>query len=102
MQLQCGYCSKMFVVSKEAALAGMYAIHNEGQTHFDATCEFCQRATPISDERMNQTYPNWEEEYAEMLKEADAFAKKQAELEKQLEERKSKPVKEKKKRNRKR
>ena len=39
MQLQCGYCSKMFVVSKEAALAGMYAIHNEGQTHFDATVQ---------------------------------------------------------------
>ena len=29
MQLQCSYCSKMFVVNKEAALAGMYAIHNE-------------------------------------------------------------------------
>lgn len=102
MQLQCSYCSKMFVVSKEAALAGMYAIYNEGQNHFDAVCEFCQRSTPVSDERMKQTYPNWEEEYEEMLKEADVFAKKQAELEKQLEERKSKPVKEKKKRNRKR
>lgn len=102
MQLQCGYCSKMFVVSKEAALAGMFAIHNEGQTHFDATCEFCQRATPVSDERMKQTYPNWEEEYNAMIKEAEAFAKKQAELEKQLEERKQKPKKEKKKRNRKR
>ena len=102
MQLQCSYCSKMFVVSKEAALSGMYAIHNEGQTHFNATCEFCQRVTPVSDERMKQAYPNWESEYEEMLKEAEAFAKKQAELEAQLEERKSKPVKEKKKRNRKR
>ena len=102
MQLQCSYCSKMFVVSKEAGLAGMYAIHNEGQTHFDAICEHCQRATPVSDERMKQTYPSWEEEYDTMLKEADEFAKKQAELEKQLAERKTKPVKEKKKRNRER
>lgn len=102
MQLQCSYCSKMFVVNKEAALAGMYAIHNEGLTHFDAICEHCQRSTPISAERMNQAYPNWEEEYEEMLKEADAFAKKQAELEKQLAERKQKPKKEKKKRKHKR
>jgi hypothetical protein len=92
----------MFVVSKEAGLAGMYEIHNEGLTHFDALCEHCQRSTPVSDEQMKLTFPNWEEEYAEMLKEADAFAKKQADLEKQLEERKKKPKKEKKKRNRKR
>ena len=102
MQLQCGYCSKMFVVSKEAALSGMYAIHNEGLNHFDAVCEHCQRATPVSDERMKQTFPNWEEEYDIMLKEAEELAKKQARLEKQLEERKKKPKKEKKKRNRKR
>lgn len=102
MQLQCGYCNKMFVVSKEAALAGMYAIHNEGQIHFNAVCEHCQRSTPVSDEQMKLTFPNWEEEYDEMLKEADAFAKKQAELEKQLAERKGKPKKEKKKRKHKR
>ena len=51
---------------------------------------------------MKQTFPNWEEEYNDMLKEAEAFAKKQAKLEKQLAERKTKPKKEKKKRNRKR
>ncbi len=102
MQLQCSYCNKMFVVSKEAGLAGMYEIYHEGKNHFNAVCEHCQRTTRVSDEQMKQNFPNWEAEYEAMLKEADAFAKKQAELEKQLAERKEKPKKEKKKRNRKR
>ena len=102
MQLQCSYCGKMFVLNKEAALAGLYTIQTEGMQHYDANCAYCQRATRIPSERMLQSYPNWEEEYAAMLKEAEEFAKKQAELEAQVEERKTKPVKEKKKRNRKR
>lgn len=102
MQLQCSYCNKMFVVNKDAALAGLYAIKSEGLQHYDAACAYCQRANSVSSERMLQSYPNWEEEYETMLKEADAAKKKQAELEKQLAERKEKPKKEKKKRNRKR
>ncbi len=102
MQLQCSYCNKMFVINKDAALAGLYAIDTEGLQHYDATCAYCQRANRISSERMLQNYPNWEEEYKTMLKEAEDFKKKQAALEEQLAERKSKPKKEKKKRNRKR
>jgi hypothetical protein len=102
MQLQCSYCNKMFVVKKEAALAGLYAIDTEGLQHYDADCYYCQRANRVSSERMLQTFPNWKEEYEAMLKEAEDFKKKQAALEKGLAERKEKPKKEKKKRSRKR
>lgn len=102
MQIKCAYCTKMFASSKDADLAGMYAIHTEGLLHYDTPCPYCQRANRVSSERMIQTYPNWEEEYETMLKEADEFEKKQAELNELVDEKKSKPAKEKKKRNRKR
>ena len=102
MQLQCSYCNKMFMINKEAALAGLYSIKTEGMQHYDASCAYCQRATRIASDRMRQNYPNWEEEYETMLKEAKVFEKKQAALEKELSERKTKPKKEKKKRTRKR
>ncbi len=100
MQIKCSHCNKMFAENKDAALAGMYAIYHEGQNHYDATCIHCQRAVRISDERMKETYPNWEAEYEEMMKRAAEFEKKQAALKKQAEERKGKPKKEKKKRKR--
>ena len=102
MQIKCSHCNKMFAENRDAALAGMYAIHNDELNHYDATCPHCQRAVRISDERMNETYPNWEEEYAEMLKKAAKFEKKQAALAKKATESTGKPKKEKKKRNRKR
>ena len=102
MQIKCSHCNKMFAENKDAALAGMYAIHNDGQNHYDATCLHCQHAVRISDERMKETYPNWEEEYKEMMKKAAEFEKKQAKLAEQDTENKGKPKKEKKKRNRKR
>ena len=102
MQIKCSHCNKMFAENRDAALAGMFTIHNEGQNHYDATCIHCQRAVRVSDERMNETYPNWEAEYEDMMKRAAEFEKNQAALEKQVAERKSKPKKEKKKRKRKR
>ena len=102
MQIKCSHCSKMFAENKDAALAGMYAIHNEGQNHYDALCPHCQRAVRVSDERMKETYPNWEAEYEEMMKRAAKFEKSQKKLVEQAAESKGKPKKEKKKRNRKR
>ena len=102
MQIKCSHCSKMFAENRDAALAGVFAIHNEGLNHYDATCLHCQKAVRVSDERMNETYPNWEEEYEEMMKRAAEFEKKQAALTKQATESKGKPKKEKKKRKRKR
>jgi len=90
----------MFAENKDAALAGMFAIHNEGLNHYDATCPHCQHAVRISDERMNETYPNWEAEYEDMMKRATEFEKKQAKLAEQAAENKGKPKKEKKKRKR--
>ncbi|MCF6278011.1 MAG: hypothetical protein L3J16_04585 [Anaerolineales bacterium] len=102
MQLQCSFCSKMFALKKEAALAAMYEIHNEDAQHYDAPCPHCQRDNRISAERMDKAYPNWEAEYKTMMDEVAAAEKKQAALQKQMAERKAKPKKEKKKRNRKR
>ena len=102
MQLKCPHCNKMFATNKDSALAGMYAIYNEGKTHYDATCIHCQRAVRVSDEQMKENYPNWEKEYKEMIKRADEFEKKQASLTKEMAARKSKPKKQKKKRRRKR
>ena len=102
MQIKCSHCNKMFAENKDAALAGMFAIYNEGQTHYDASCPHCQHSVRISDERMKESYPNWEEEYEEMLARAAEFEKNQAELEKIASEKKLKPKKEKKKRRRKR
>lgn len=102
MQLQCVHCNKMFALDQDAGLAGMYAIANEGLQHYNATCIHCQQENRISAERMREGFPNWEEEYKAMLKRAEEFKKKQAELEKIAAERKKKPKKEKKKRRRKR
>jgi hypothetical protein len=92
----------MFAENRDAALAGLFAIHNEGQNHYDALCPHCQKAVRVSDERMNETYPNWEAEYEEMMKRAAEFEKKQASLKEQAAANKGKPKKEKKKRKRKR
>ncbi len=100
MQLKCSHCNKMFAENKDAALAGMYAIHTEGLNHYDATCAHCQHSVRVSAEQMKETYPNWEEEYKEMMARADEFEKKQAELEKLASANKGKPKKEKKKRKR--
>ncbi len=102
MQIKCSHCNKMFAENKDAALAGMYAIHSEGQNHYNATCIHCQHVVRISDERMKETYPNWEVEYEEMIQRAVEFEKKQASLVEQSAENKRKPKKAKKKRNRKR
>ncbi len=102
MQLKCTHCNKMFAENKDAALAGMYAIHHDGMQHYDATCPHCQHAVRVSDEQMKITYPSWEEEYQEMMQRAAEFEKKQAELSALAAERKEKQKKEKKKRNRKR
>ena len=102
MQLKCSHCNKMFAENRDAALAGMHAIYTEGLNHYNATCVHCQHSVPVSDEQMKETYPNWEEEYKEMMARADEFEKKQAELEKIALENKGKPKKEKKKRKRKR
>jgi glutaredoxin len=102
MQLQCAYCGKMFALNKDAALAAMYAIHNEGAEHYDAPCPHCQRDNRIAADRMDKAYPNWEAEYEAMVKEAAAAEKEQEKLRKMLAERQGKPKKEKKKRNRKR
>jgi hypothetical protein len=92
----------MFAENRDAALAGLFAIHNEGQNHYDALCPHCQKAVRVSDERMNEIYPNWEAEYEEMMKRAAEFEKKQASLKEQAAANKGKPKKEKKKRKRKR
>ena len=102
MQVKCSHCTKMFTVNKDAALVGMYSIHTDGLQRYDATCSYCQHTVHISDERMNESYPNWEVEYEEMMKRADELEEKQAELAKIASESKGKPKKEKKKRNRKR
>ncbi len=102
MQLKCSHCNKMFAVKKDAALAGMYAIHNEGLQHYDAYCPHCQHVVRVSDERMKENYPNWETEYEEMIKRAEEFEKKQAKLIRQAAANRGKPKKEKKKRKRKR
>ena len=100
MQLKCSHCSKMFALNKDAALAGMYAIENEGLQRYDFPCDHCQRANRVSGERLKETYPNWKEEYDDMLKRAAEDEMKQAALTKQAAESKGKPKKEKKKRKR--
>ena len=55
MQIKCSHCTKMFAENRDAALAGLFAIHNEGQNHYDALCPHCQKAVRVSDERMNET-----------------------------------------------
>ena len=99
MQLHCSSCKEMFVLSQEAALVGLHEVtHDENQQHYDARCPHCKRSNSIPIERIEKTFPNWQEDYEEMMKTAEENEKKHAALEKQRLEAKKKPVKAKKKR----
>jgi hypothetical protein len=71
----------MFALSREEALSALHALEVESLQHYDARCPRCKKANRVAKDRLEKAYPNWQEEYEAMMKEAAEMEAKQKSLE---------------------
>ncbi len=84
MQLRCAYCHHMFTLSREEALSALHQLETESLQHYDAHCPRCKKANRVAKDRLEKAYPNWQEEYEKMMKEADALEAEQQKMDAEL------------------
>ena len=85
MQLRCAYCHHMFVLTREEALSALHLLETESLQHYDAHCPRCKKANRVAKDRLEKAYPNWQEEYEAMMKEAEKTEAAQKKLEEEAE-----------------
>jgi hypothetical protein len=81
MNVKCAFCQNLYTLSRETKLAVLQDMTLDNQTHFDAHCPRCRRATRIERSKLEHSLPNWQEAMKDFEQKAEAQAKHSAELE---------------------
>ncbi len=77
LQLRCTYCQTPFSLRREEALIALQEMASGELTHFDAHCPKCRRANQIPRNRLERSYPGWQQALKELEKEAAKAEKEQ-------------------------
>ncbi len=71
MQLRCSYCQMMFPISREETLAALEHMAEHNLKYYDAHCPNCRRANRVERFKLEASYPNWQADLKNMVKQAD-------------------------------
>jgi len=72
MNLRCAFCQTPFSIGRMEKLAALQQIYAENQTHYDAHCPRCRRATPVLRQKLEMTLPNWRDALHELEQQTEA------------------------------
>ena len=72
MNLRCAFCQTPFTIGRIEKLDALQHLYAENLNHYDAHCPRCRRATPVPRQKLEMTFPNWQEalkQFEEEIKE---------------------------------
>ena len=72
MNLRCAYCQTPFTLGRTQMLLAIQALQGSGLHHYDIHCPRCRKANQVPLDRMQHSYPNWQQALAELPKESPA------------------------------
>jgi len=64
MNVNCSYCRMPFAISRNETLVALQSMQAENQHHYDAHCPRCRRANQIPRDRLEHSFPGWQEALA--------------------------------------
>lgn len=71
MNLRCSYCQTPFTIGRAQELSALQLLKDDQSLHhYDAHCPRCRKANQVSRERLERSFPHWQEALAQQ--EADA------------------------------
>lgn len=66
MNLRCAFCQTPFAIGRVEKIAALQHMYAENQTHYDAHCPRCRKATPVLRQKLEMTLPNWRDALHEL------------------------------------
>lgn len=66
MNLRCAFCQTPFAIGRVEKIAALQHMYAENQTHYDAHCPRCRKATPVLRQKLELTLPNWRDALQEL------------------------------------
>src|SRR5258707_8309268 len=64
MNLRCAYCQTPFTIGRNEKLIALQMMQAEDLHHYDAHCPRCRRANQVPRDRLEQSFPGWQEALA--------------------------------------
>src|SRR5258706_5225684 len=64
MNLRCSYCKTPFAIGRNETLIALQMMQTEDLLHYDAHCPRCRRANQIPRDRLELSFPGWQEALA--------------------------------------
>src|SRR5258706_12071288 len=74
MNLRCAFCQTPFTLGRIDKLIALQHMDTEKLSHYDAHCPRCRKATPVSRQMMEATFPNWRDALHELEQQTEAVA----------------------------
>jgi len=74
MNLRCAFCQTPYTLSRTEKLIALQYMDTEKLSHYDAHCPRCRKATPVERQKMEATFPNWQEALKELESQVEAVA----------------------------
>src|SRR4030095_6839218 len=81
MNLRCAFCQTPFSIGRMEKLAALQQMYAENQTHYDAHCPRCRKATPVLRQKLEMTLPDWRDALHELEQQTEASPASAAKLE---------------------
>jgi hypothetical protein len=64
MNLRCSYCQTPFTIGRNEKLIALQTMQTEDLRHYDAHCPRCRRANQVPRNRLELSFPGWEQALA--------------------------------------
>jgi phage FluMu protein Com len=64
MNLRCSYCQTPFTIGRNEKLIALQMMQAEDLHHYDAHCPRCRRANQVPRDRLELSFPGWQEALA--------------------------------------
>jgi len=71
MNIRCFFCQTPYAIGRNEILAALQHLQTEKLNHYDAHCPKCRRATPILRQKLEMSFPNWQDALKEVIQDAE-------------------------------
>jgi len=72
MNLRCAFCQTPYTLGRVEKLIALQQMDTEKLSHYDAHCPRCRKATPVLREKMEASFPNWQDALHELEAQVEA------------------------------
>ena len=74
MNLRCAFCQTPYTLGRIDKLIALQHMETEKLSHYDAHCPRCRKATRVSREMLEASFPNWHDALHELEQQAEVVA----------------------------